>query len=373
MSDAFPVPEPPVSPIAWNGTWRDGALRILDQTRLPHHEMVRDHREAAGVIEDIRRLAVRGAPVLGVAGAYALVLSAREIIEADPTCTRPDFLAALDAAGTRIAAARPTAVNLPAAVERGLALARRVPGSPEQVADALLAGARALDDYEREACAAIGRAGAAWLEGRRRFVTHCNAGALVTTGIGTALAPIYVLKAAGADVHVWVNETRPLLQGLRLTAYELRKAGVSIAVVADGVTAGLMRRGQVDAAIVGADRICANGDVVNKVGTYAVALAAHRHGVPFVVAAPSSTLDPRTPEGDAVPIEERPHDAGAYLEPAAVAADLPVYAPAFDVTPAALVTAIVSEFGVLTEPDGARLGPWLARVPGAQADAAPGR
>ena len=360
--DDLPVPPPPVTPLRWVGGWRDGALHLLDQTRLPRHELWREHDEPATVIEDIRRLAVRGAPAIGIAGAYALALAARAILAATPTMARPDFLDALREHGEAIASARPTAVNLPAGVARHLRLAEEAPGSPEQIAEALLAAAQDLDAYEREACAAMGRHGAAWLFGRTRFITHCNAGALVTTGIGTALAPIYVLQAAGEDVHVHADESRPLLQGLRLTAYELAKAGVPHRVLADGAAASLLRSGQVDAVITGADRVCANGDVVNKIGTYPLALAARTHGVPFVVAAPLSTLDPETASGADVPIEERPDDQRAYLQDDATPRELPAYAPAFDATPAALVSALVTEAGVLEKPDKALLADWCERA-----------
>ena len=359
--DDLPLPEPPVTPLRWTGAWRDGSLHLLDQTRLPRHELWREHHEPATVVEDIRRLAVRGAPAIGIAGAYALALAARAVLGGDASMPRPDFLARLAEEAAAIASARPTAVNLPAAVERHLALARETPGSPEQIGAALLAAARDLDAYEREACAAIGRQGAAWLWGRTRFLTHCNAGALVTTGIGTALAPIYVLAAAGEPVEVHADESRPLLQGLRLTAYELAKAGVPHRVLADGAAASLLRSGRIDAVITGADRVCANGDVVNKVGTYPLALAAREHGVPFLVAAPLSTLDPETATGGDVPIEERPDDQRAYLQTEATPLELPAYAPAFDATPAALVTALVTEAGILEHPDRNLLASWCRR------------
>jgi methylthioribose-1-phosphate isomerase len=369
----FQVPQPPVTPIEWQGDWRRGRLRVLDQTRLPRHETVLEQSAAAGVIEDIRRLAVRGAPVIGVAGAYAVVLAARDILREAPALARPAFLSRLREAARPIAEARPTAVNLPAAVERSLSIAEACPGSPDEVVGALFETAKALAAYERDASARIGRAGAAWLHGRRRFLTHCNAGALVTTGIGTALAPIYVLHAAGERVHVWADETRPLLQGMRLTAYELGKAGVSCAVLADGAASGLLRSGEVDAVIVGADRVCANGDVVNKVGTYGLALAAHHHGVPFVVAAPVSTLDLHTARGDDVPIEARASDLDLYLVPDLLPATAQVYGPAFDVTPAELVAALVTEHGTLTKPDAHGIQT-LSRAPGdLQADPSPGR
>ena len=371
--DDLPVPLPPVTPLRWKGGRHDGVLQLLDQTRLPRHETWLEHRDAEGVIADIRRLAVRGAPALGIAGAYALALAARNLVREDATASRPTFLARLADIGARIAAARPTAVNLPAAVARHLELARAAPGRPEQIADALLAAAQGLDAYEAASCAGIGRHGAAWLWGRTRFLTHCNAGALVTTGIGTALAPLYVLHAAGQPVEVYADESRPLLQGLRLTAYELGRAGIPHRVLADGAAAALLRSGRIDAVIVGADRICANGDVVNKVGTYAVALAARAHGVPFLVAAPLSTLDPHTASGSGVPIEERPEDQRAYLVPESQPLDLPAFAPAFDVTPAALVTAFVSELGVLEGPDNVRLQGWLGRADRLQRRAPDGR
>ncbi|MDA1195654.1 MAG: S-methyl-5-thioribose-1-phosphate isomerase [Planctomycetota bacterium] len=356
------VPPSPVTPLTWRGGWRDGVLDLLDQTRLPRHELVVAHTDAETVIAAIRGLAVRGAPILGVAGAYALVLAARAILQQDPTLDRPTFLTRLTARAAAIARARPTAVNLPAAISRHLALAHQTPGSPEQLADALLAAAQGLDAYERAACAAIGRHGAEWLKPRARFLTHCNAGALVTTGIGTALAPLYVLRAAGYAVHVHACETRPLLQGLRLTAYELSKAGIPHRVLADGAAAGLLRTGEIDAVIVGADRIAANGDVANKVGTYALALAAFAHGVPFVVAAPLTTLDPETPDGTMIAVEMRPDDQRAYLDPNAHPLELRVHAPAFDVTPAKLVTCLVTEAGILETPDNELLAPWLLRA-----------
>jgi len=332
-----------------------------------------ERHTAAGVIEDIRRLAVRGAPAIGIAGAYALALAARTILRDDPGVERAPFLEQLEYAARPIAGARPTAVNLPAAVAHQRDLAARTPGAPDEIGAALLEAAHELSTYEREACAAMGRHGAAWLHGRTRFLTHCNAGALATSGIGTALAPLYVLHASGVAIHVTADESRPLLQGLRLTAYELGKAGIPHAVQVDSAAAGLLRSGAIDAVITGADRICANGDVVNKVGTYPVALAAHAHGVPFVVAAPLSTLDADTAGGADVEIEDRPADATAYLLPETPPARLRALAPAFDVTPAHLVSALVSEIGVLEQPDNMRMVPWLDRAAGLQRGAAGGR
>ncbi len=346
---ALGVPDPCVSPLRWEGGPQDGRLLLLDQTLLPTQERVRTHERADGVIQDIRRLAVRGAPVLGVAGAYALVLAAREAIaRASPGASAAALRADLACRAAEISGARPTAVNLPAAVARGLEGVAEL--APPQWCAALLEHAADLARREAQACSAIGLAGARWLGTRRRFLTHCNAGALVSTGIGTALAPIYVLAHNGASLFVYADETRPLLQGLRLTAYELGRAGIAHAVIADSAAAGLLRSGGVDAVIVGADRIAANGDVCNKVGTYPLALAARAAGVPFVVAAPTSTVDLALASGQGIPIEDRPGDLERYLLKECLPGPLGAPAPAFDITPAGLVSALITEAGVLEPP-----------------------
>jgi methylthioribose-1-phosphate isomerase len=308
--------------IAWTGE----ALEIIDQTRLPEEEVVLRLRTADEVIDAIRRLAVRGAPALGVAGAFGAALAPEE-------------------AG-RIASARPTAVNLRWAVERVMAASDR------------LAEAIAIWDEDRAACDAIGAFGLAELAGASRLLTVCNAGRLATSGIGTALAPVYAKAAAGEDVSVYACETRPLRQGARLTAWELANAGIPVTVLPDGAAAGLLRSGRVDAVIVGCDRVAANGDVANKVGTYAVALAASHHGVPFYVAGPTSTLDGATACGAEIEIEER---AAAEIPVAPGAA---VWNPAFDVTPASLVTALITEAGVLRSPYDDAIASITARISG---------
>lgn len=339
--DPHDLPAPPVTPLVWSGDAATGALRLLDQTLLPGEERVLERTRLDDLLTDIRRLAVRGAPLLGLAGAYGLVLAAREALAEGegPEEVRAAFVWSAE----RLASARPTAVNLPAAVHAALAATEGL--APEALGPALLASAQALEARERAATEAIARHGATLLAGRRRVLTHCNAGALVTPGLGTALAPLYALHHRGQPVHVWVDETRPLLQGLRLTAWELARAGVPHAVINDGAAADLMRRGEVDAAIVGADRVCANGDVANKVGTYGVALACRHHGIPFYVAAPLSTLDRGTPSGEAVRIEERRGDLTAYLRAGVSPPDLSSREPAFDITPAALITALITEEG----------------------------
>ena len=367
------VPEPPVRPLHWSGSWRKGAVHILDQTRLPRQETVLARERSRDVVEDIQRLAVRGAPIIGVAGAYAVVLAAREVLDRHGPLDRPRFLSALAEAVVPIAEARPTAINLGTAVRRALAAANASPENPERICEALLESAHELARYEHEACAAMGLHAATWLAGRTRFVTHCNAGALVSTGIGTALSPFYVLHASGVPIHVWVDETRPLLQGLRLTAFELGRAGVPLQVVSDGASAGLIQRGEADAVVVGADRVCRNGDVANKVGTYGLALAARAAGIPFVVIAPRSTLDPEAASGADVPIEERPADTARYLDPSIVPTDLPTRAPAFDITPAGLVSALISEDGVVENPDENRLDRWISWAAALQRGARGGR
>ncbi|MFM8980321.1 MAG: S-methyl-5-thioribose-1-phosphate isomerase [Planctomycetia bacterium] len=338
-----PAPASPLAPLAWQGSWHDGHLELLDQTLLPAREQRLRRSTVAEVVHDIQRLCVRGAPLLGLAGAYGLVLAQREALDPRPAATGTQALF------TRLAAdlerARPTAVNLPRAVRAACAATQHLAHDGAARAAALLAWAQALEAREREACAAIARHGVEALGPARRILTHCNAGALVTPGLGTALAPLYLLHARGERVEALADETRPLLQGLRLTAWELARAGIPCTVLAEGAAPGLMRQGRIEAAIVGADRICRNGDVVNKVGTYGVALACRAHGLPFLVAAPGSTFDAGTPEGRAVVIEERPGDGERYLLPGTRPAGVATCEPAFDVTPAALVTAYVTELG----------------------------
>jgi methylthioribose-1-phosphate isomerase len=323
------------------------AVRIIDQTQLPATLVERDLRSIDDVCDAIARLAVRGAPAIGIAGAMGLVCSlvpfAREGREA--------FGTRLRAYAERIRATRPTAVNLPRAIDRVLARASEVAGSSSTVLEALRAEATALLEEDRAMCRRIGEHALSLIHDGSVVLTHCNAGALATGGIGTALAPIYLAHEAGRRVHVYIDETRPLLQGSRLTAWELSRAGVRVTVIADGAAASLMRAGVIDLCIVGADRIAANGDVANKIGTYAAALAAQHHGLPFYVAAPSSTLDPSLPHGDAIPIERRSAAelaslGGARLTPPEVDVDN----PAFDVTPAEMVTAIITDEGVYRRP-----------------------
>jgi methylthioribose-1-phosphate isomerase len=294
--------------------FEDGTLFVLDQTRLPADEVWLRCTTPSEVADAIARLAVRGAPAIGVAAAYGLVL-------ADP--------AEFDPAAELLAAARPTAVNLRWAVDQVRA------AGPARALDT----ARAIEAREREATRRIAEHGASLFGTDERVLTHCNTGALATTGFGTALGVIEAAWRNGAVAQVWVGETRPLNQGSRLTAWELERVGIPFKVVTDSSAGLLMSRGQVDRIVVGADRIAANGDVANKIGTYALAVLAHHHDIPFIVAAPTSTVDPDTPTGADIPIEERdPTEVSPHGHPAANYA--------FDITPAGLVTAVVTEEGV---------------------------
>src|SRR4051794_22570999 len=314
--------------------WQDGALSILDQTRLPGGGGWLGCERPEEVAGAIRRLAVRGAPAIGIAAAYGLAL-------AEPTAEGVEDAASL------LGSTRPTAVNLSWALDRG----RRALG--ENGAGALLPLATRTGREQLEAARRIAAHGASLFDSGERVLTHCNTGALATGGRGTALGAIEAAWRGGRVELVWVDETRPLLQGARLTAYELGTAGIPYRLVADASAGTLMARGLVDRVIVGADRVTANGDVVNKVGTYPLAVLAERHGIPFLVAVPLSTIDPDTPSGDEVEIEQR--DAGeiTHLRSERIAPDGAEAANwAFDVTPHDLVTAIVTEAGVLRPPYG---------------------
>jgi methylthioribose-1-phosphate isomerase len=329
------------SPIDWTPA---GGIRILDQTLLPEREHYSDLESVEEVAEAIRALRVRGAPLIGIAAAMGVALAARGGGEAG----RAEVLHAVDAAFNRLVATRPTAVNLRWALDRVRRVAHATPGAGSAVSAAVRAEAQAIWDEDRRMCRRIGEAGLPLVPDGARVLTHCNAGALATGGMGTALAPIYAAHAAGRRVAVVADETRPLFQGSRLTAWELGAAGVPCTVIADGMAASRLRQGDIACVIVGADRIAANGDVANKIGTYAVALAARAHAVPFYVAAPSSTYDIACPTGAQIPIEERSPDELTCIGERAIApAGATAWNPAFDVTPAELITGYITDAGVL--------------------------
>jgi methylthioribose-1-phosphate isomerase len=321
-----------------------GALWALDQTRLPWRVQELELRDAEGVAEAICRLAIRGAPLIGVAAGYGVALE----LARDP--------GGLERACRILTAARPTAVNLSYAVERVRAAVNATSQDPGATA---LAQAQALHAEEIQASEALARHGADWLAGHRRILTHCNTGALAAPGRGTALAVVAELAQRGELELVLVAESRPLLQGARLTVYELRHLGIAHELIVDSAAAGLIAAGDVDAVIVGCDRVAANGDVANKVGTYAHALAAAASGIPFVVAGPTTTIDPGCARGSEIEIEQR--DASEVLAPVIGGvttgteitwADTPCRNPAFDLTPAALISALVTERGVVTPATG---------------------
>ncbi len=323
------------------------ALLIIDQTRLPGTLVELSLTTLPEIVEAIASLRVRGAPAIGVAGALGLaVVAERAALEQPAT-----FDATITSAGDALRVARPTAVNLRWAVDRVLAAGRVGGAAPAVRAQAMREEAIAILVDDIAMCARIGEHGATLLRDGMTVLTHCNAGALATAGIGTALAPVYTMHARGASIRVVASETRPVLQGARLTAWELDRAGIPVTLLTDGMVATVLRDGAVDAVLVGADRIAANGDVANKIGTYGVAVLARHHGIPFYVLAPTSTLDTATADGAAIPIELRSDDEVRMVQGVATApAGVAVYNPAFDVTPAALVSAIVTDRGVFHPP-----------------------
>jgi methylthioribose-1-phosphate isomerase len=330
------------SPIAWTP---GHGVRILDQTLLPTEESYRDLDSVEAVAEAIRALRVRGAPLIGIAAAIGVVVAA----EPRGSGAGGEMLDQIEEACNLLVSTRPTAVNLRWAVERMRRRAQRAHHEGEDLRSVLIAEANAIWDEDRAMCRRIGELGATLIPPHSTVCTVCNAGALATGGIGTALAPVYTLHEAGGSPHVLVPETRPLLQGSRLTAWELTHAGVPCTLIADGMVASRLRRGDVGCVIVGADRIAANGDVANKIGTYGLALAARAHGIPFYVAAPSSTVDRATPDGSHIPIEERdPAEVTGWRGTRTAPEGIEVWNPAFDVTPAELVTAIITDQGILT-------------------------
>jgi methylthioribose-1-phosphate isomerase len=328
------------NPIAWAPS---GGIRLLDQTRLPAEERYLDLETVEAVAEAIASLRVRGAPLIGIAAAMGVTLALR----GDADAAREPLSPVRRAAST-LGATRPTAINLHWALTRMVRRAERAVEAGEPLGTALRAEAQAIWDEDRAMCDRLGALGAPLVPADATVATICNAGVLATGGIGSALAPIYHLHRLGRAPRVIVPETRPLLQGSRLTAWELSRAGVQCTVIADGAIASRFRGGDVACALVGADRIAANGDVANKLGTYALALAARAHGVPLYVLAPSSTIDLATPDGSAIPIELRAaEEVTAWRGVPAAADGVPAWNPAFDVTPAELVSAIVTDRGVV--------------------------
>ena len=340
------MPRPPT--ITWHGQ-STGHLELLDQRQLPTSITFLHPKNIADVFEAIKTLAVRGAPAIGVAAAYGMVLATRE---------STDF-AQLRQKASYLKSSRPTAVNLAWAVDRVISALEKNSLDPAIA----LAEARAIHAEDAAMCQSIGRHGASLIKPGSSILTHCNAGYLATAGDGTALAILYEAHRRGIQFQVYADETRPLLQGARLTAWELRQENIPVTLIADSMAALMMSQRKVDIVIVGADRIAANGDTANKIGTYSVATLAAAHGIPFVVAAPSSTFDLSLPDGSGIPIEQRAageitHSFGQQTAPL----DVQVFNPAFDVTPASLIHAIVTERGVIRPVDEKTISATLGKI-----------
>ena len=337
--------------IAWDG---DDIL-MIDQRKLPGREIYVRCRTGAEVAKAIKTMVIRGAPAIGVAAAMGLALGARRSTATGTKQFAIDFQRLADV----LAATRPTAVNLFWAIEclkQALAAGVREGEGVDELRRRLRREADSIHDHDVASCRAIGRHGAAVMPDDARILTHCNAGALATAGYGTALGVVRGTVEAGKRVQVFADETRPFLQGARLTAWELMKDGIATTVITDNMTAAMMAAGHVNVVVVGADRIAANGDAANKIGTYGVAILAHAHGIPFYVAAPWSTIDLQTPTGAEIPIEERAakevtHMAGTQITPDGAA----VRNPAFDVTPHRYITGIITERGIIQPPFAERL------------------
>lgn len=326
--------------------WEDGALVFLDQTLLPQGEVELSCRELNQLAEAIRSLRIRGAPALGIAAAFGVALHVWH------SAGSTDLLQKAEEAAELLRKTRPTAVNLFWALERILSVAKASVGlSPTAFKQRLLDEAHAILAEDLDTGRKIGQNGLELIPQKASIITHCNAGGLATGGYGTALAVVFAAAKAGRNIHVFVDETRPILQGARLTAYELKRAGIDHTLIADNMAASLMAQGKVDLAIVGADRIAANGDVANKIGTYSLAIACDYHSVPFYVAGPISTIDLSLPDGSQIPIEHRPpEEVRGWMGHPAAPEGTPVWNPAFDVTPAELVSAIIIERGIFRPP-----------------------
>lgn len=334
-------------------------VKVLDQTLLPSEVKFMEIRTAQQMWDAIKMLCVRGAPAIGVAAAYGVAAAMQEYVDKPVEVYHTELKKVIE----YLATSRPTAVNLFWALDR-----MRETGSShkddanEVTQNALEEQASAIERYEENACIAIGENALTLLKDGMTLLTHCNAGGLATVHYGTALAPMLLGKERGIHFKVYADETRPLLQGARLTAWELQQAGVDVTVITDNMAGMLMKQGKIDAVIVGCDRVAANGDAANKIGTYSVAVLARHHHIPFYVAGPVSTIDISTPTGDDIPIEERgPEEVACGFGRRTAPEGVKVYNPAFDVTPHELITAIITDKGIVMEPDEAGIAEVLSR------------
>ncbi|MBD3674492.1 MAG: S-methyl-5-thioribose-1-phosphate isomerase [Planctomycetaceae bacterium] len=351
----------PHKTLEWIGESRTGHLRLLDQTKLPSETVFLDCDTLDAVWGAIKRLSVRGAPAIGVSAAYGVIVG----MQSSADLSREQFDANLEEVAQYLATSRPTAVNLFWALDRMTAFAAsRSDLSAADILTELLEEARRIDREDQEMCLAIGQHGAALLPDDCGVLTHCNAGGLATAGDGTALSVFFAAHRQGKKLHVYADETRPLLQGSRLTAWELQQRQIPVTVICDSVAGWVMKQGRIQAVVTGADRIAANGDAANKIGTYAVAQLAHAHGIPFYIAAPSSTFDLSLSSGEEIPIEERDREEVVNAYGLATAPEgVDVFNPAFDVTPAKLITAIITERGVIDEISRDHVAAHLQAVP----------
>ena len=328
--------------------WLGDRLRILDQTRLPREEVYLELSRYQDIASAIKQLKIRGAPAIGVAGAYAVALGALKI----KAKSRDDLLKKLRVITKTLADSRPTARNLFRAIDRMQQLAE-VGKNVEQIKTALVNEAIRIHSEEAEATRKLSQLGAELIEDSFTILTHCNTGALATAGYGTASGVIKQAKEQGKRIRVLATETRPLLQGARITAWELKRAGIPSTLITDSMAGYFMSKGEVDCVIVGADRIAANGDTANKIGTYTLAVLAKEHGIPFYVAAPTTTIDLSLASGDEIPIEQRSQEEVTHIQGVAIAPEgIDVANPAFDVTPHQYITAIITENGIIREPYG---------------------
>jgi len=332
--------------------WLSNRIRILDQTRLPQEEVYLEFNHYQDIALAITELKIRGAPAIGVAGGYGVALGALEI-EAK---SRDEFLGKLKGVIQTLAATRPTAKNLFRAIDRMEQVAT-IGEDIEQIKKALIDKAVKIHSEEVEATRKLSQLGAELIQDGFTILTHCNAGPLATTGYGTALGVIKWAKEQGKKIKVLATETRPLLQGARITTWELKKTGIPVTLITDSMAGYFMSRGEVSCVIVGADRIASNGDTANKIGTYSVAVLAMENGIPFYVAAPTSTIDPSLASGDEIPIEQRSPEEVTHVQGVSIAPEgIDVANPAFDVTPHKYITAIITERGIIREPYGEGIG-----------------
>ncbi|MEM7474881.1 MAG: S-methyl-5-thioribose-1-phosphate isomerase [Planctomycetota bacterium] len=340
MTTATSSPQAAPAAVSWQGEEQGGFLQLIDQTLLPSELKLIDCIDVETVWEAIKMLRVRGAPAIGIAAAYGVVVSQAKVADSEAAMRAADYLAT----------SRPTAVNLFWALNRMQAVIQKNVDVSSLPAE-LLSEARQIHDEDKHMCHAIGKHGAELIANQSTIMTHCNAGGLATAEYGTALSVMFTCQDQGKNINVYADETRPLWQGSRLTAWELQQRGIPVTVICDNMAAHVMQTSKVDAVIVGADRITARGDAANKIGTYSLAVNAKHHGVPFYVAAPSSTFDLDLVNGAEIPIEQRdPSEVIAPYNTTLAPQDVAVYNPAFDVTPAELITALITENGVVQAP-----------------------